>query len=108
MLVGMVMLGLSCALIFVPLLPEIIDAVQEKEDIGENDDLNDMASSMFNASYAIGCLIAPILGGVFNDAYGFRRTCDIMAMTAAIFMVLYFGVNVLPFLIAERKRANKK
>lgn len=99
MLVGMLFLGVSCALIFVPLLSEIIDAVQEKENMGENEDLNDMASGLFNASYAIGCLIAPILGGALNDRYGFRKTCDMMALGAVVFMVLYFLVNVLPYLI---------
>ncbi len=99
MIVGMLFLGVSCALIFVPLLSEIIDAVQEKENMGENEDLNDMASGMFNSSYAIGCLIAPILGGFLNDQVGFRRTCDFMAFGAVVFMFLYFAVNVLPFLI---------
>eukprot|EP00347_Sterkiella_histriomuscorum_P004444 403360434 len=104
MIIGMILLGFACALIFVPLLPEIIDAVQDKEKLGENDELNDKASSLFNISYAIGCLIAPILGGVLNDSIRFRYTCDVMAVSAGIFSVLYFLINVLPFIIHERKQ----
>jgi MFS family permease len=105
MLVGMVFLGFSCGFIFVPLLPEIIEAIQDKEGIGENEELNDKASGFFNASYAIGCLIAPILGGAFNDAWGFRKTCDIMAMLAAIFGVVYFLINVLPYLVSKHRKS---
>lgn len=101
MIVGMVLLGLACSLIFVPLLPEIIDAVQDKENIGENDELNDKASSLFNIAYAIGCLIAPIIGGLLNDYLHFRGTCDIMALSAAIFALIYFLINLLPLFIEK-------
>ena len=36
MIAGMAALGLSMSFIFAPILPEIMDAVQEKEQIGEN------------------------------------------------------------------------
>eukprot|EP00347_Sterkiella_histriomuscorum_P005636 403355840 len=104
MIIGMVLLGFSCSLIFVPLLPEIIDAVQDKENIGENNELNDKASSLFNMSYAIGCLIAPILGGAFNDSYKYRTTCDIFAVSAATFAVIYFFINLLPNIIESRQK----
>jgi MFS family permease len=103
MIVGMILLGFACSLIFVPLLPEIISAVQDKEKIGENNELNDKASSVFNVSYATGCLIAPILGGALNDHFQYRTTCDIMALSAAGFSLIYFFFNVLSSLIANRK-----
>ena len=96
---GMAVLGFSCAWIFVPLMPEIIEAVQDKEQIQENEDLNDKASGLFNFSYAIGCLVAPILGGAFNELWGFRTTCDVMAMSSLVFGGIYFFINLLPFLI---------
>ena len=66
MLLGMLCLGFSISLIFVPLLPEIIDAAEEKEDVVDNMELNDKASSIFNTAYALGCLISPILGGALD------------------------------------------
>ena len=104
MIVGMILLGFACALILVPLLPEIIDSIQEKEQMGENSELNDKASSLFNISYAFGCLIAPILGGLFNDLYGYRMTCDIMAISSAAFSLLYFLINILPYWIFLTKK----
>lgn len=105
MLVGTALLGSACSFIFVPLLPEIISAVQDKENIGENDELNDKGASVFNFAYALGCLIAPILGGLFNDLIDFRYTCDLMAVCAGTFALLYFLVNLLPFLIAKNKKS---
>lgn len=64
-LTGFNVLGFAISLIFVPLLSEVVDAVKEKEGLTEeSDQLNDLASGFFNTSYAIGCLLAPVLGGV--------------------------------------------
>lgn len=93
----MAALGMSISFIFAPILPEIIEAVQEKERIGENSELNDRASGLYNFSYGVGCMLAPILGGVFNDFFGYRTTCDIMAFSCLSFGLLYFFINVLPY-----------
>jgi MFS family permease len=103
-LAGMALLGSACSFIFVPLLPEIINSVMDKEEIGENEELNDKGASVFNFSYALGCLIAPILGGAFNDIMGFRYTSDLMAVCACVFGLLYFFVNLLPYLLDRRAK----
>jgi MFS family permease len=97
---GNALLGISCSFIFVPLLSEIVDAVNEKEGLTEDTDLvNDLASGFFNSSYAIGCLLAPILGGLLNDHYGFQTTCDVMAFCSLTYAIIYFFANMLPYLI---------
>jgi MFS family permease len=107
-MIGNCLDGVAVSFIFVPLLSEIVDAVKEKENITEeNEQLNDLASGLFNTSYAIGCLIAPILGGVFNDLYGFRYTCDIFAFSSLAFAVVYFFGNMVPYLI-ERNRKKRR
>ncbi len=94
--VGLGILGVACSVIFVPLLSEIIEGVQEKENIGESAELNDKAAGLFNTAYAIGCIIAPILGGYLDRVEGFRTTCDIMACSSFAFGVFYFFFRVLP------------
>ena len=100
---GVAMLGISVGFIFVPLLSEIIAAVQEKEEMGENPLLNDKASGIFNTSYASGCIVAPILGGALENAVGFARTCDILAFSSLAFAALYFLVNILPGFFEKKK-----
>jgi MFS family permease len=99
---GDIVNGLAISLIFVPLLGEIIDAVKEKERLTEdNNDLSDLASGLFNFSYAIGCMIAPIIGGLFYQIWGFRKTCDIMAFSCIVFSIFYFLLNMLPYLMKK-------
>ena len=101
---GISLLGVSVSLIFVPLLSEIIDAVLEKEGLGENNAVNDKASAVFNAAYATGCIVGPIVGGYLNDAVGFRNTCDIMAIASCSFATIFFFVNILPGLCSKSKK----
>jgi MFS family permease len=71
--------------------------------LGENEELNDKAASMFNLANAVGCIIGPIMGGFFNDLFGFRSTCDIMALFAFLYSIAFFFVNILPELKERRK-----
>jgi MFS family permease len=62
-LVGIGMLGFSVAFLFVPLLPEIISSVAEKEGLENSPFLADKASGIYNGAYGIGNCLAPIIGG---------------------------------------------
>jgi len=101
---GICLVAFTCSLIFVPLLSEIVEAVMEKEQLSEaTEDLNDLAAGFFNTAYAVGCLIAPILGGLFADLYGFRYTCDIMGFSSALFAIVFFFISLLPYIMTLRK-----
>ncbi len=63
---------------------------------------------MFNSAYAIGCLLAPIAGGLFNDLYGYRATCDIMAFASITYAAIYFLIVLLPYLYYRRKNLNEQ
>ncbi len=44
------------------------------------------------------------MGGLFNDLYGFRFTCDIMAFSSLALAVIYFVLNLVPFIIEKNRR----
>ena len=67
-LLGLFLLGLGSACLFVPILSEFIEAVQVEHIIGNSPNLSDKASSLFNAAYAFGCILAPILGATINHS----------------------------------------
>lgn len=96
MLSGLAILGVGCSAIFVPLLPEIIEGVQEKLQRFDSYQVNDKAAGLNNACYGIGCIIAPILGGYLNDKVGFVHTCEIMALSAFACGIIYFLIITLP------------
>ena len=108
-IIGISLLGMSVALIFVPLLSEIIASVVEKEGIEESPVLNDKASAVFNAAYASGCVSGPIIGGAIKDAFagpntsGFRETTDIMAICSGSMVFIYFFLNILPHFFMKPK-----
>jgi MFS family permease len=102
-LVGLSLLGLSSACIFVPLMSELIEAIKVQDIIGESPALADKASGIFNAAYSLGCIIAPIIGAALNQKMKFARTCDVMAMSALGHASIYCVVGViLPKVMGEK------
>ena len=45
-----------------------------------------------------------MLGGVLNDKFGFRRTCDILGCGSFSFLVLYILYNLIRFLRKKKIR----
>lgn len=80
---------------FVPLLPELMRIVSKKENIQEgSNDFNDKASGVYNFSYALGTLVAPIVGGALDDVLKYRSMCDVMGFFSLIIGVLFFLTNI--------------
>jgi len=79
----------------------------------DSHNLNDKASGVFNTAYGLGSVVAPIIGGVLkkagdgvygeHDGGGFRFVCDVLALCAFCFAIIYFFVNILPSMF-EKKR----
>ncbi len=113
MLPGNVCMGISNSLMVVPLIAEIIDAVKQKEKVDEKDHatsakISDLASGLYSSCNALGSFSAPIVGGLINEVYGFRSTCDIMAVSSFSFGVIYLAVNTIPYIIAKRSKKSNK
>ena len=109
MLPGNVFLGLSYGLIIVPVIAEIIGAVKEREHVNSDDEVTlakiaDLASGLFGSFRALGCFLAPIIGGLLSQKFGFQSTCDIMALSSIIFGLIYLGVNTVPYVIEKRRK----
>jgi hypothetical protein len=111
MYAGMFCDGFFSAFMFVPIIPELIATMEEKEiiqrkkeigredaKISKNPQISDKASALFNISYAIGAAIAPVIGGGLYDKVGFQSTADLMAATAICFSLIFFISGALPHL----------
>jgi MFS family permease len=109
-LAGIGCLGFSVAFLFVPLLPEIIASVAEKEGLENSPFLSDKASGIYNSAYGIGNCLAPILGGVISSSFenkiiGFQMCCDIMAFSSLAFCGIYICFAIIPAYLNDKKRA---
>jgi MFS family permease len=100
---GIGFLGFSVSFVFVPLLPEIVAAVAEKEGLEQTPFLCDKASGIFNSAYGIGNCLAPLVGAALTQALGFRYCCDIMGFSSLAFFVIYFLFAVLPAILQKPK-----
>lgn len=89
--------------VFVPLLPEIVSAVAEKEGLEQTPFLCDKASGIFNSAYGIGNCLAPLVGAALTQFLGFRYTCDIMGFASLGVFFIYFFFAVLPALMQKPK-----
>ena len=70
---GLVLVGLGFSSILVPIFPEMLEAVEEKNPQYLNsNELNVVASGIFNASMGIGEAISPIISSIFNEKVGFQ------------------------------------
>ena len=112
-LAGIGCLGMSVAFLFVPLLPEIIASVAEKEGLENSPFLADKASGIYNSAYGIGNCLAPLIGGGIVGSYedpitGFRMCCDIMAFSSLAFCFIYLIFGILPAYLDSKKKDNSR
>jgi MFS family permease len=56
---GLALCGIAIALLFIPLLPEILSTVENEEKIFGDTALNDKGSAIYNVFYALGSILGP-------------------------------------------------
>jgi MFS family permease len=110
--IGLAINGLSQGLFFTPMIPEMLDAIYSKQKIaeGQNDMLDvvlaDRASAYYGVFICAGTITAPMAGSfVYETILGknWPLTCEIFALVAAIFSVIYTVFNVLPDVHKEKQ-----
>ena len=83
MFTGFVLLGVGQSFTVVPVIPEMIDSVDEKEAA------NDKVSAIFHASGGAGQIFAPLIAGYLYDNYNFNLTMDVWAVIIITFNIIY-------------------
>ena len=110
-ILGLMIIGASAGMISIPVLPEMLDAIEAAK-VGDYDPetLNDFISGLFVMSTGFGEFIGPTLSSVLNDSYGFREAQDIYANCILVFAILYFVStgHFTIFLRTEKERNNSE
>lgn len=91
-------------------MPEIVESVYEKSGLIEGEDeqvdliIADKASGLYFAAFALGTITSPTVGSLVYELVeeDWANTCDIFAVFAGIYTVLYLVFNVLPDVKKER------
>jgi len=61
-----------------------------------------------NMAYAAGCAIAPILGGMLTDQFGFRSCADIMGFFALACGIFNFILVYVPDLFCQSTKEEEE
>ena len=90
-ILGLMIIGASAGMISIPVLPEMLEAIEERNDKNYNmEELNNYISGIFVTCTGLGEFIGPVLSSFLNEKYGFREAQDIYANIIMVFAVIYF------------------
>lgn len=102
MLAGMAFDGFFSAFTWIPIHPEMTEGVELDQQSKDNNFVStnmiaDKVSALYNMSFALSSILAPIIGGGLYDRVGFQTASDIMAF-AALTLSIYYAYSVtIPF-----------
>lgn len=88
--VGLAIMGFGCGMIIIPIMPDMIESVEERYPTIDEQELHNNISGLFIAFQGIGETSGPIMGSVFESFYGFRLAQDYMGLIVLFFLILYF------------------
>jgi len=87
-IMGLMIVGAASGMVSVPVLPEMLEAVQEAKLNYDMHELENRISSLFCFATGIGETFGPILGSTLYTAYGFHFAQE----AAAIFLIFWSGL----------------
>jgi MFS family permease len=87
---GLAIMGFGAGMVIIPVLPEMIEAIEEKYPEMDENELHNVISGLFIAFQGVGETAGPMLGSLFVSLYGFRRSFDIVGIFVLVTMMLYF------------------
>lgn len=107
-ILGLMIIGAAAGMISIPVLPEMLEAIEERNDRNYNvEELNNYISGIFVTCTGLGEFIGPVLSSFLNEKYGFREAQDIYANIIMVFALIYF-FSVGHFYIFLRTDKEKK
>ena len=109
-MIGYAFLGLGMGLLFIPVIPEVIDSIYLKEGLIEGEDeyvdgiISDKAAGLYGAFLSFGIIISPILGSTLYSIVGnFNKTCDYFGYVSITYTFIYLIFNVIPDIRKDKK-----
>ena len=90
-MLGLMIIGVAAGMISIPVLPEMLEAIELREDIRyDPEELENYISGVFVICTGLGEAIGPTLSSSLNEAYGFRVAQDIFAAGCLLYAIVYF------------------
>ena len=90
-LCGLVVMGLGAPMVSIPVLPEVLDSLEQRKDLNyDQDQVNNRVTSYFVCATGIGEAVGPITSSSLEHLVGFSHAYEIFGLTLITFTVIYF------------------
>ena len=90
LIIGLFLTANFLAPTVIPVLPEILNAVEDKVDKSEMQKVGDYSGALLSTALGLGQVLGPLMGASFYAKWGFRTTEDIVALLCIALSILYF------------------
>ena len=90
---GLIIVGISAGMVTIPVLPEMLDAINEDKKLVakyDNEYLQNIISGLFMAFQSIGEAIGPILSQYLITIFGFQKAYEYYSHYLMFYCLLYF------------------
>jgi len=90
---GLIIIGMSAGMVTIPVLPEMLDAINEDKELIEkydNEYIQNIISGLFISFQSIGEAAGPILSQTLITYYGFQTAYEIFSNYLMLYCLLYF------------------
>ena len=90
---GLCLIGLSCGMISIPVLPEMLECIEQDEELASKYDMEtieNVISGLFISFQSIGEAIGPIAASSLSERYGFTVAQELYSAFLAVFFLSYF------------------
>ncbi|EGR27519.1 major facilitator superfamily protein, putative [Ichthyophthirius multifiliis] len=81
--------GLATLFIYIPALPQLFKILCKMYPDENQEIMGDIASALYNTSYAVGEFIGPLLGGILCEYISFPRAASLFGLFVLIFSGIY-------------------
>jgi MFS family permease len=88
MIIGLGILGCGAAFTVIPVIPEMLNAVEGKY-LENKSEVSDNFSGIFNVAGGFGQIIGPTIAGLLKDEVGFNYTFDFLTLSVLAFNLIY-------------------
>lgn len=90
---GLCFIGLSAGMISIPVLPEMLECVEEDQELAQKYDMETIEntiSGLFISFQSIGEAAGPIAASSLSETYGFQTAQEIYSGFLCLFFISYF------------------
>jgi MFS family permease len=90
---GLTLIGLSAGMVSIPVLPEMLECIEEDEELSQKYDresIENLISGMFVSFQSLGEAIGPIVSAWLAHKYNFRICQEVFGVYLTIYFLLYF------------------